>query len=153
MVARPRLAFSRLHRPPRTLAPLQVARLYRKGLRILGSWAVDRQVFLNEADKLRAEFEANRSANPALCVRLFKEAEERVVEFTHPDPYCVPGMPGGSLFMRNPPLPMSVCFPDGDLPEDAPKRELNPDWSTAVEGGHASGSGQVIVDFTTKSMT
>jgi hypothetical protein len=103
--------------------------------------------------QLRMEFESNRTASPALVTRLIKEAELKLVEFQHPDPYCIPGMPGGSLFMRNPPLPMSVCFPDGDLPEDAPKREINPDWSTAVEGGGKSGSGQVVVDFTRKNMT
>jgi len=84
---------------------------------------------------------------------LIKELEAKLVEYAHPDPYCIPGMPGGSLFMRNPPLPLDVCYPDGDMPDNVPTRELNPDWSTAEEGGPASGSGQVVVDFTTKSMT
>jgi hypothetical protein len=38
-------------------------------------------------------------------------------------------MPGGTSFMRNPPLPLSVCYPDG-LPEgveDLP--ELNIDMT------------------------
>ncbi|GMH75039.1 hypothetical protein TrRE_jg2101 [Triparma retinervis] len=131
----------------------QVVSIYRRGLRALQSWCVDRQIFCEEADKLRMEFESNRSASPALVTRLIKEAELKLVDYQHPDPYCIPGMPGGSLFMRNPPLPMSVCFPDGDLPPDAPKREINPDWSTAVTGGPKSGSGQVVVDFTRKNMT
>lgn len=131
----------------------QVARLYRHALRLTGAWTVSRDIFIEEATKLRAEFESNRSCPPEAQARLMKEAREKMVTMAHPDKYCIPGMPGGSLFMRNPPLPMSVCFPDGDLPDDAPKREVNPDWTTKEEGGYASGSGQVIVDFTTKSMT
>lgn len=31
--------------------------------------------------------------------------------------YTVPYMPGGSKFMRNPPLPLASVFPDGVPPE------------------------------------
>jgi hypothetical protein len=71
----------------------------------------------------------------------------------HPDPYCLPIMPGGSKFMRNPPLPMSVCFPDGNLPPDAPRYEINPDFS--VSRGPETGRnavGTVLVDFSKKNM-
>ena len=54
------------------------------------------------------------------------------------------------MFMRNPPLPMEICFPDGDLPADAPKVELNPDMSICREGSGKSYDGRVLVDFTTK---
>ena len=40
--------------------------------------------------------------------RLLREADERVVKYTHPDPYIVPYMPGSSKFMRNPPPPFEV---------------------------------------------
>ena len=130
-------------------------RLYRKSLKTCNSWCVDRIIWLEEANKIRDEFESNRDANPAKTIRLVEAAEARFVEFTHPDNYCVPEMPGGSKFMRNPPLPLEVCYPDGDFPEGVqlPKRTVNPDFSTFVEGGGLSGSGQVVVDFTTKSMT
>lgn len=40
--------------------------------------------------------------------RLVREATERLVANTHPDPYIQPYMPGGSKFMRNPPPPFEV---------------------------------------------
>jgi hypothetical protein len=66
--------------------------------------------------------------------------------------YCLPIMPGGSKFMRNPPLPMSVCFPDGDLPADAPTYEINPDWSVATPEAGRNATGTVLVDFYKKNM-
>ena len=50
--------------------------------------------------------------------------------------------------MRNPPPPMSVCFPDGDYPDDAPDYELTPDWSKATP----ENTSYVLVDFTKKNM-
>lgn len=61
-------------------------------------------------------------------------------------------MPGGSLFMRNPPIPMEVCFPDGNYPADAPKIEFNPDMSVSKEETGKSFVGPVLVDFTKKNM-
>jgi hypothetical protein len=61
-------------------------------------------------------------------------------------------MPGGSLFMRNPPLPMEVCFPDGDLPADAPKITFNPDMTVCKPETGKSAIGSVLVDYTKKNM-
>jgi len=62
-------------------------------------------------------------------------------------------MPGGSLFMRNPPLPLSVCYPDG-VPEGAvqshPWGELNVDM-TRLTPGEKAAAGRVIVDSANKS--
>jgi hypothetical protein len=69
-----------------------------------------------------------------------------------PDPYCNPVMPGGSKFMRNPPLPMDVCFPDGNYPADAPKYEVNPDWSKATPENGKAATGYVLIDFGKKNM-
>ena len=71
---------------------------------------------------------------------------------THPDIYVIPYMPGGSKFMRNPPLPMSVCFPDGNLPDDAPRYEVNPDMTIAKPGTGKNADGTVLVDFYKKTM-
>jgi hypothetical protein len=71
---------------------------------------------------------------------------------THPDPYKVPEMPGGSKFMRNPPPPMSACFPDGNLPADAPRYTINPDWSICTEENGKNATGTVLVDFYKKNM-
>ena len=41
--------------------------------------------------------------------------------------YTQPYMPGGTKFMRNPPLPLAVCYPDG-LPagvEDIATKDVN----------------------------
>ena len=93
---------------PETLTHTQkVQRLYRHGLKTLGSWAIDRNVFLNEADVMRAAFESNRASGRGAS--LLAQGEEKLFDFTHSDPYCQPYMPGGSKFMRNPPPPTEVC--------------------------------------------
>jgi hypothetical protein len=81
-----------------------------------------------------------------------QEGQDELFSNSHPDLYCLPIMPGGSKFMRNPPLPMSVCFPDGDLPKDAPKYEINPDWSVATPDAGRNATGTVLVDFYKKNM-
>uniref|UniRef100_A0A7R9W6G1 NADH dehydrogenase [ubiquinone] 1 beta subcomplex subunit 9 n=1 Tax=Pseudictyota dubia TaxID=2749911 RepID=A0A7R9W6G1_9STRA len=137
---------------PQLTSNQQVARLYRHSLKTLSSWTIDRDVFCDEATKLRARFDANRGCTPANAARLIKEGKEELLEYTHPDPYCVPYMPGGTLFMRNPPLPLEVCFPDGNYPPDAPKVTLNPDMTVCKEETGKSAVGSVLVDFTKKNM-
>jgi hypothetical protein len=62
-------------------------------------------------------------------------------------------MPGGSKFMRNPPLPISVCFPDGEkLPADAPTYTVNPDFSISRPETGRNAVGMVLVDFYKKTM-
>mmetsp|Transcript_3336 Transcript_3336/g.6938 ORF Transcript_3336/g.6938 Transcript_3336/m.6938 type:complete len:154 (+) Transcript_3336:109-570(+) len=133
--------------------PQEVCRLYRKSLKLLNSWVIDRIIFNEEATLLRARFDDNRDVNSAAATRLLREGKEEAFEHLHPDPYCVPWMPGGSLFMRNPPPPLVVCFPDGNYPADAPKVTFNPDMSVCKVETGKSAVGQVIVDFSTKSMT
>lgn len=130
----------------------EVARLYRHSLKTLSSWAIDREIFLEEADILRARFDAERGCSAAKATRLIKEGKDELFKNTHPDPYCVAYMPGGSLFMRNPPLPMDVCFPDGDRPADAPKIEFNADMSVSKKETGKAAVGTVLVDFTKKNM-
>mmetsp|Transcript_11307 Transcript_11307/g.16263 ORF Transcript_11307/g.16263 Transcript_11307/m.16263 type:complete len:155 (+) Transcript_11307:160-624(+) len=131
----------------------QAARLYRHSLRCLLSWCIDREIFNVEASAIRAEFDSNRNIPPAASERLLREGKEKLFYYTHPDPYCVPHMPGGSMFMRNPPPPLSVCFPDGNYPHDAPKVTLNPDWSICRPETGKSATGQVLVDFSKKNVT
>eukprot|EP00937_MAST-01D_sp_MAST-1D-sp2_P001345 g1345.t1 len=127
-----------------------VQRLYRKGLKTLGSWAVDRQVFLEEAAKMRDEFEANRNVDPASmhAARLLEAAEDRLFDYSHPDRYCTPWMPGGSKFMRNPPVPLSVAFPDG-VPPEKDVGTINVDM-TPVRPGEEKRS--LLVDFGKKNV-
>ena len=126
--------------------------MYRHSLKTIASWAIDRDVINEEATKLRARFDANRGCVPSAARRLLQEGEDEHFDFTHPDPYCVPYMPGGSLFMRNPPLPMSVCFPDGDIPDDAPDYEVNPDMTRCTPETGKNAVGSVLVDFSKKNM-
>ena len=49
-----------------------MARLYRKTLKTLTSWAVDRDVWLDEAEKIRARFDAERGCSSAKAARLIK---------------------------------------------------------------------------------
>jgi NADH dehydrogenase (ubiquinone) 1 beta subcomplex subunit 9 len=126
--------------------------LYRKSLRTLLSWAVDRDVFNEQATTLRQRFDQHRGVSSAAVQRLLYEGHTELFTFMHPDPYCIPTMPGGSKFMRNPPPPLSVCFPDGNYPKDAPQYEVNPDWSYATLEKGRNATGTVIVDFYKKNM-
>ncbi len=83
---------------------------------------------------MRAEFDENKNLpagkhserlvkvfakaflDSAKVKRLLREAHERLARQAHPDPYIAPFMPGGSLFMRNPALPLEAIYPDG-IPE------------------------------------
>ena len=49
-----------------------MARLYRKSLKVLSSWVIDRDIFLEEADKLRSRFDMERGCSNAKAVRLLK---------------------------------------------------------------------------------
>lgn len=130
----------------------KVARLYRHSLKTLSSWAIDREIFIEEATLLRARFDANRGASAAAAARLLGEGEDELFMNTHPDPYTVPYMPGGTLYMRNPPLPLEVCFPDGNYPADAPKVTFNPDMTVCKPETGKSAVGSVLVDFSKKKM-
>jgi NADH dehydrogenase (ubiquinone) 1 beta subcomplex subunit 9 len=141
-----------VQRSPTHCSFFKVARLYRHSLRTLLSWAVDRDIFNEEATKLRHRFDASRGVSAAAATRLLKEGHDELFAWMHPDPYCLPTQPGGSKFMRNPPPPMSVCFPDGNLPADAPRYEINPDWSVASKETGRNGTGTVLVDFYKKNM-
>eukprot|EP00546_Thalassionema_frauenfeldii_P007786 CAMPEP_0178922536 /NCGR_PEP_ID=MMETSP0786-20121207/16211_1 /TAXON_ID=186022 /ORGANISM="Thalassionema frauenfeldii, Strain CCMP 1798" /LENGTH=165 /DNA_ID=CAMNT_0020596917 /DNA_START=45 /DNA_END=542 /DNA_ORIENTATION=- len=131
----------------------QVARLYRHGLKTLSSWAIDREVFLDEATKLRARFDANRGISGSNASRLLLEGQQELQDNTHPDPYVCAYMPGGTLYMRNPPLPIDVCFPEGtEVPADAPKITFNPDMTVCKEETGKSAVGSVLVDYAKKNM-
>jgi NADH dehydrogenase (ubiquinone) 1 beta subcomplex subunit 9 len=112
----------------------KVMRLYRKGLRTIDSWAESRDVFNAEGTKLRLEFNAFKALSPesAKVTRLLREGYERLATYSHPDPYIKPYMPGGSLFMRNPAIPMEVLYPHG-IPDGVSKRRLNIDMSDVPE--------------------
>jgi hypothetical protein len=51
---------------------LQAAHLYRQSLRVMLSWAVDRDIFNESASEIRARFDANRGVSPAAAARLLQ---------------------------------------------------------------------------------
>ena len=92
---------------PKLTHAQRVCRLYRNALKTQNSWAVDRQVFIAEADKMRAEFDkhASLAATSVEARNLLERGEEKLFQESHPDRYIVAYLPGGSLYMRNAPLP------------------------------------------------
>jgi len=79
--------------------------------------------------------------------RLLREGTEELTAQTHPDNYIAAYMPGGSLFMRNPAIPLEVMYPDG-IPEGKSHRRLNVDMSN-VPDEDEYGS-QVLIDSASK---
>lgn len=51
---------------------IQVARLYRKSLKVLSSWVIDREIFLEKATELRGRFDAERGCSNAKATRLLR---------------------------------------------------------------------------------
>ncbi|CAK4620287.1 hypothetical protein LEN26_015699 [Aphanomyces euteiches] len=129
----------------------QVTRLYKRSLKLLDSWIIDRRLWNSEATKIRAQFNANKAVEIGTAQRLLCEANAQLEHYTHPDPYVIVHMPGGSKFMRNPPLPLEVCFPDGVIPDDvevSPVKAINVDTTPYREDELKE---TVLVDFTTKT--
>lgn len=112
--------------------------------------AIDREVFLSEANKIRSEFSSNAHLAPesGKVKALVREAQEKLLTHSHPDKYILPWMPGGTLFMRNPPLPFDVVFA-GHVPEELHEEPINIDMTPVVKG--EKGDGRVLVDSANKA--
>ena len=66
----------------------RVTRLYRRSLKHLLSWAIDRSVWRHEAVNLRARFDANKHVKDMKRATALLEAGERDFEkHKHPSPY------------------------------------------------------------------
>jgi hypothetical protein len=107
----------------------------------------------------------NQHISHVTAVRLIREAEEHLSEMSHPDKYIPAYMPGGSLFMRNPPLPLSVCYPDqvygqsvgfvvgdGQAVPSLGGVEYTPEMTTVKAESSGFAAGRVLVDSCNKSM-
>jgi NADH dehydrogenase (ubiquinone) 1 beta subcomplex subunit 9 len=112
-----------------------VMRLYRAFLRVTFSWTEDRDIWFEEATKIRAEFDKHKHfpVESREAAELLKQGQAKLAANVHPDPYIMPYMPGGSLFMRNSPLPLEAIFPDG-IPADVDQRQVNIDFSNMPAG-------------------
>ena len=153
---------------PRLTHRQKVTRLYRHSLRLLMSWAVDREIICDEAEKIRAEFDkykhlpkdsgcvappaatGARRAHPCAplqprqkevqgsqaararhgapgplqaCVSARHPRTHLCPDRTPPPARAVPYMPGGSKFMRNPPVQLDVVY-EGEVPADVQEKMI-----------------------------
>ena len=66
----------------------RVTRLYRSALKNLMNWCVHRDLFISESFAMRDQFRANMNLkDPRLIEKLVSDAEAKLVEYRHPDPY------------------------------------------------------------------
>lgn len=66
----------------------RVTRLYRRSMKHLLSWCVEREIWRKEALKLRAEFDHYKyETDRNKITTLLEEGEERYRRQSHPDPY------------------------------------------------------------------
>ena len=66
----------------------RVTRLYRRCLKHLLFWTIDRSVWREEAVKLRARFDEHKNErNVRTAVSLLEEAEQLFEKQKHPEPY------------------------------------------------------------------
>ncbi|KAL3426193.1 complex 1 protein [Phlyctema vagabunda] len=88
-----------------------VSSLYRRSLKLSLDWSVHRYLWRGQALYIRSLFEANKDVRDprqqrANAQALFKETEDLLEKWKHPDPYSAPTAPGGSKFERNLPAPI-----------------------------------------------
>lgn len=117
-------------------------------LRNLTSWVESRDLWNDEATKVRTEFNKNMNVDSATAARLMREGREALAAQAHPDNYIHAAMPGGSLFMRNPAIPLEAMYPDG-VPEGKSRRRLNVDMSNVPDDQEYADD--VLVDSSCKS--
>lgn len=66
----------------------RVTRLYRRSLKHMLSWTVERALWRQEALELRARFDANKGIKDVRkAAQLLEEGEKEFQENIHPDPY------------------------------------------------------------------
>jgi len=84
----------------------RIMHLYRHSLKAISSWAVQREIFYEEVDRVRAEFYKHKDVvESGVIDALLLRGEKRLHDLAHPDPYIVPYAFGGTLYERNPPHP------------------------------------------------
>lgn len=83
----------------------RVTRLYRRSLKHLLSWYIDRSVWRQEALKLRDRFDEAKNVSMPIAKQLLRDGEYEFRMHRHPEPYTLPTAPGGSKWERNIPPP------------------------------------------------
>ena len=74
---------------PKQLTHTQrVTRLYRRSLKDLLSWAIDRPLWREKALELRDRFDANKAIkDPRVALKVLEEGEAEYQKYRHPQPY------------------------------------------------------------------
>ena len=117
-------------------------------MRNLSSWVESRELWCEEATKVRARFDLGKAeGDSSAAVRMLREGEEELADQAHPDNYIAAYMPGGSLFMRNPAIPLEAMYPHG-IPEEKSRRRVNIDLSNVPDEDEYGA--QVMVDSASK---
>ncbi|THV48698.1 hypothetical protein BGAL_0232g00020 [Botrytis galanthina] len=94
-----------------------VSSLYRRSLKLSLDWCVQRHLWRGQALYIRSLFEAQKNVHDPRLQRasspidtkeeaLFRETEDLLEKWKHPDPYRPPTAPGGSKYERNLPSPI-----------------------------------------------
>ena len=67
---------------------IRVKTLYRHALKNLQNWTVWRELFIEKGFELRAQFDAQKKlTDPKMIEKVVSEAEAKLQELRHPDPY------------------------------------------------------------------
>jgi len=117
---------------PKQLTHTQrVTRLYRRSLKDLLSWAIDRPLWREKALELRDRFDANKAIkDPRVALKVLEEGEAEYQKYRHPQPYIHPTAPGGSKFERNIPPPPHILEM---LPEEEQWYKEMTDWANGKD--------------------
>eukprot|EP00794_Sanderia_malayensis_P019093 gene19093-21009_t len=117
---------------PKDLTHVQrVTRLYRRSLKHLLSWAIDRPLWREKALELRARFDAAKDVQDRVrALKLLEDGEQEFMKYRHPQPYIHPLAPGGSKFERYVKLPPHVL---AMLPEEEQWYKEMTDWANGKD--------------------
>lgn len=80
----------------------RVASLFRQALRTAFDSSLKFDAYRAETIKIRAQFESNKTiSNPDELEKAIANANAKLAEWKHPDPYITPCRPGGTKYQRN----------------------------------------------------
>lgn len=86
----------------------RTTRLYRASLRTSRDWIIDYDLWVKDAEMIRAAFRANKDKSITEGRFLVEKGMAELFEKRHPDPYIPIYAPGSSSYQRNVPPPPEV---------------------------------------------
>lgn len=130
----------------------RVTRLYRHSLKLMASWVIDRRIIIEKSKIIRSRFDQlkNEPSDSPKVAYAIQAGEKELSDYVHVDPYVLPYMPGGSKFMRNPPLPPSAAY-EGHPPSDAYSGTNTPVYPDMIPITFRKKHVATLVDFSKKT--